>query len=298
MRKNFRPLRREIQQGLQLPRFVVKCNLEIYGEVNAVESYRAEIAAHLPAPRQNWQVFHSVDSTNLVCKRWAPEGAPDGSVAIADHQTAGRGRLGRSFQSEAGLGLYLSILWRPDLSPRQLLPLPALGAVAAARAVESVCGVRPQIKWPNDLVLEGRKIAGILTESVLLGSDAAVVLGIGINVSHRAEDFAGEVRDIAASLEMVTGKTVSRGALAAALMEELDALRQEALAHPAAWLAMYRSCCLTVGREVQVITGTERYRALALGVDEDYGLRVRWENGEETTVRAGEVSVRGLYGYV
>ena len=263
-----------------------------------MERYRAEIATHLTSPRQNWQVFRSVDSTNLVCKRWALEGAPDGSVAIADHQTAGRGRLGRSFQSEAGLGLYLSILWRPQLSPQQLLPLPALGAVAAVRAVRRLCHVRAQIKWPNDLVLEGKKIAGILTESVLLGGDAAVVLGIGINVSHAAEDFAGEVRDIAASLEMVTGKPVSRGALAAALMEELDTLRAEALAHPTAWLAEYRTRCLTAGREVQVITGTERRRALALGVDEDYGLRVRWENGEEATVRAGEVSVRGLYGYV
>lgn len=263
-----------------------------------MEPYRAEIAAHLTAPRQDWQVFHSVDSTNLVCKRWALEGVPDGSVAIADHQTAGRGRLGRSFQSEAGLGLYLSILWRPGLSPQQLLPLPALGAVAAARAVEKVCGVRPQIKWPNDLVLEGRKIAGILTESVLLGNDAAVVLGIGINVSHESEDFAGEVRDIAASLEMVTGKSVSRGALAAALMEQLDTLRAEALTAPAAWLAEYRSSCLTVGRTVQVITGTERRRALALDVDEGYGLHVRWEDGSEEVVRAGEVSVRGLYGYV
>ena len=262
---------------------------------------KEQILAHLPGehPWQNqiyW--FDSIDSTNTRAKEMAANGAPHGTVLIAGHQTAGRGRLGRSFQSPAGLGVYLSVILRPQCKPDALMHLTCAAAVAMCDAVAASVGLKPGIKWTNDLVLGKRKIAGILTESVLLGSDAAVVLGIGINVSHRAEDFAGEVRDIAASLEMVTGKPVSRGALAAALMEELDALRAEALTDPAAWLAAYRSCCLTVGREVQVITGTERRCALALGVDEDYGLRVRWENGEETTVRAGEVSVRGLYGYV
>ena len=240
----------------------------------------------------------AVDSTNLVCKRMALDGAPDGTVVIADEQTAGRGRLGRSFQSARGLGLYLSILWRPETPVEKWMALPALGAVAAVRAVERVCGAQAQIKWPNDLVLQNKKVGGILTESVLLGCGAAVVLGIGINVSHRQEDFAGEVRDMAASLEMITGKPVSRAALAAALMEELDVLRREALLQPRRWLEEYRTRCLTVGREVQIISGEIRRSAVAVAVDEDYGLRVRWENGEETTVRAGEVSVRGLYGYV
>ena len=272
---------------------MIKYILEICGEVNAVEEYRAEIAAHLTAPRQHWQVFRSVDSTNSLAKDMALQGAPDGTVLIADSQTAGRGRLGRSFQSRAGLGLYLSILWRPEGTAQDLLPLPALGAVAAVRVVRRLCGVRAQIKWPNDLVLEGKKIAGILTESVLLGDELAVVLGIGINVSHRAGDFAGEVRHMAASLEMVTGKPVSRGAVAAALIEELDVLRREALHNPAAWLDEYRTRCLTLGREVRVVAGDTERHGLALAVDEGYGLRVRWEDGSEETVRAGEVSVRG-----
>ena len=263
-----------------------------------MNDYRVEIEAALTQPRPNWQVFECVDSTNLVCKRWALENAPEGSVAIAHCQTAGRGRLGRSFQSEAGLGLYLSILWRPHCSAETLMTLPALGAVAAVRAVERVCGLRCAIKWPNDLVANGRKIAGILTESVVLGSETAVVLGIGINVSHESEDFAGEVRDIAASLEMVTGHPVSRSALAAALMEELDALRAEALARPELWLEAYRANCLTAGREVRVIRGDTARSALALDVDEGYGLRMRYGDGSEETVRSGEVSVRGLYGYV
>ena len=263
-----------------------------------MEQYRAGIASHLSRPRRNWQVLDTVDSTNLYCKRLALEGAADGTAVIAAHQTAGRGRLGRSFQSPEGQGVYLSILWRPDCAPQQLMALPALGAVAAVRAVQRVCALGCEIKWPNDLVSGGRKVGGILTESVVLGGDMAVVLGIGINVSQRRQDFAGEVADIAASLETVTGGTVDRAAVAAALLEELDALRGEALTAPERWLAEYRRHCLTVGRQVQVIAGETRRCALALAVDEGYGLRVRWEDGAEETVRSGEVSVRGLYGYV
>ena len=248
--------------------------------------------------REQIHWLDTVDSTNLVCKRMAAQGAPDGTVVIADCQTAGRGRLGRSFQSAQGLGLYLSVLWRPQTPPQQWMSLPALGAVAASRAIARVCGLDAQIKWPNDLVCGGRKLGGILTESVLLAGEAAVVLGIGINVSHRAEDFEGEVRDIAASLEMAAGKQVSREELAQALVEELDALRCGALDEPQLWLAEYRRRCVTVGREVQVLSGTAAQRATALAVDESYGLLVRYEDGTEDTVRAGEVSVRGLYGYV
>lgn len=263
-----------------------------------MDSYFAEIAKCLPQERERWHVFPTVDSTNLVCKRMAAQGAPDGTVVIAREQTAGRGRLGRSFQSAPGLGLYLSILWRPRTAPETWMALPALGAVAAVRAVEQTCGLPVEIKWPNDLVCGGKKLGGILTESVLLGAETAVVLGIGINVSHRAEDFDGEVGALAASLEMVTGRPVSCAALAAALMMELDCLRREALEEPQRWLAEYRAACLTVGKEVQILAAGAVRRAVALGVDEGFGLRVRYEDGREETVRAGEVSVRGLYGYV
>lgn len=248
--------------------------------------------------RENVHRLDTVDSTNLVCKRMAAQGAPDGTVVIAERQTAGRGRLGRSFQSAQGLGLYLSVLWRPQTPPETWMALPALGAVASCRAIGRVCGLDVGIKWPNDLVYGGKKLGGILTEAVLLGSDTAVVLGIGINVHHRAADFEGEVRDMAASLETVTGRSVSREVLAAALVEELDALRGTALDEPALWLEEYRSRCVTVGREVQVLSGGTARQALALAVDEGYGLQVRYEDGREETVRAGEVSVRGLYGYV
>ena len=118
--------------------------------------------------------FESVDSTNSYLKRIAAEGAPDGAVAVADEQTAGRGRRGRSFSSGPGRGVYLSALLRPQLAPESVLPLTALGAVAACDAVERTCGVRPQIKWTNDLVLNGKKLSGTLTELSLEGESGAL----------------------------------------------------------------------------------------------------------------------------
>ncbi len=247
--------------------------------------------------RRSVAVLDTVTSTNDVCKQMACEGAPDGAAVLARHQTTGRGRLGRSFQSPKGLGLYLSILWRVDCLPEQLLPLTSLAAVAAARAVERVGGVQVGIKWPNDLVLNGKKVAGILTESALTpdGRIDHVVVGIGINCHQKQEDFAGEVADIATSLDMTTGNYVNQDALAEELLKQLDILRREVFFSPEKWLEEYRSRCITLGKKVKIVqTDTV---ATALDVDEQYGLVVE-ENGQRKTYRSGEVSVRGLYGYM
>ena len=261
---------------------------------------RDTVERFLTRERENWQVLETVDSTNSACRRLALEGAPDGTVVMADCQTAGRGRRGRSFQSPAGKGLFFSVLWRPGCTPEQLLPLTALSAVAACRAIRRVCGVRAQIKWPNDLVVSGRKAAGILTEMALEGESghvSHVVVGIGINVHQRQEDFDGEVAQIATSLDQAAGASVCRGRLAAALLEEMDLLRREVLFVPEKWLAEYRAACLNIGQTVQLLRGESRERVQALAVDERYGLVVRREDGTTETVRSGEVSVRGLYGY-
>ena len=262
---------------------------------------RREVAAYLTAPRDDWQVFSQVDSTNTLCKRLAADGAADGTVVIADTQTAGKGRRGRSFLSPPGVGLYQSILWRPVCTPEQLLPLTALSAVAVCRAVERLSGVSPAIKWPNDLVMGERKICGILTELSLEGESGHVeyaIVGIGINCRQKPENFPPELREIAGSLDMVLPVQVKRAALAAALTEELDTLRREVMFQPEKWLADYRRRCLTVGSRVQVIRGDERREAEALAVDERFGLNVRYDDGKTEILRSGEVSVRGLYGYV
>ena len=246
--------------------------------------------------------FDEIDSTNTYARQLAQAGAPDGTVVIADFQTAGRGRMGRSFQSPRGKGIYLTALLRPDLPPERLMPVTALAGVAVCDAVERVCGLRPGLKWPNDPVLGNRKLCGVLTEMALEGETGRVqhlAVGIGINVGQRAEDFDGEVAEIATSLSMELGRPVSRPELTAVLLEELDrmyaALRKNELG---AYLDAYRRDCVNLGKTVQLIGFEGRETVTAVNVDEAFGLVVRDANGVERTVRSGEVSVRGLYGYV
>lgn len=230
-----------------------------------------------------------VDSTNLYLRRLA-DTAADGTAVIAASQTAGRGRSGRSFLSPEG-GLYLSVLLRPELAPERLPSLTPLAAVAVCRAVEAACGARCGIKWPNDVLLEGKKICGILFESVLGREKPCVIVGIGINANTAS--FPEELRAIAGSIAAVTGQRVDLNALAAALLRELDALYARWLTDGGgSVLEEYRGLCLNLGREV--LAGGRRGVALAVG--EDYSLLVRWDGGEEEALRFGEVSVRGLYG--
>ena len=264
-----------------------------------------EIRAQLGATKlvgRKLVCFESVDSTNAYLKRVASQGVVDGTVAVADEQTGGRGRRGRSFQSPAGKGIYLSVLLRPPVEPNHLLPITGFVAVAMCNAVERVTGVRPQIKWANDLVLNRRKLCGILTELSMEGESGAlqyVTIGIGLNVSHTREDFAGELENIATSLELETGEKISRAALAAAMIEELDALYQALLRHKMQpYLETYRRDCLTIGKQVQLLWEDVHEKVLATGVDADLGLEVLRQNGAKDVIRTGEVSVRGLYGYV
>lgn len=246
--------------------------------------------------REKLQVLSTVDSTNNYLKTLASGGAPHGTVAVADCQTGGRGRMGRSFDSAAGAGVYLSVLLRPACPPAELMTLTAQAAVAAARAVESVCGAAVGIKWVNDLVLSGRKICGILTELSLEAESGLVnyaVVGVGVNCSRRREDFPPELRQTAGSILSQTGRRVDRCALAAALIRALSALPE------LDWREDYRSRCLNLGRAVQLLRpGLEPVPALALDVGPRAELLVRLSDGSEQAVNAGEVSVRGLYGYV
>lgn len=261
------------------------------------DSLTAEsIAQHLSVKIPNLACFETIDSTNSYLKREALALAPHGSAAVANCQSAGRGRLGRSFQSPEGKGLYLSVLLRPKLAGDLLLCVTGMAAVAVCRAVERTCGAEAGIKWINDLVLCGRKLAGILAETVIVGEEIALVIGVGINVSHRREDFSGEVQAIATSLAM-EGFAADRSALAAALLEELIALGDALGGDTTPYLTEYRRRCITLGRDVRLIWTEDQTRAAALDIDEQFGLVIRLEDGTVTAVRSGEVSVRGLYGY-
>ena len=247
--------------------------------------------------------FDEIDSTNNYAKQLAAAGGTDGAVVVANCQTAGRGRMARSFQSPRDKGIYLTALLRPELPPERLMVVTAMAGVAVCEAVEQVCGVRPKLKWPNDPVLEGRKLCGILTELSLeaeTGRLQSLVLGIGLNVLQTPEDFSPEIREVATSLAQALGRPVSRPALAAAEIQALDRLYAALLAGDLApYLAACRRDCVNLGKTVQLIAPDgSRETAEALDIADDFGLVVRTAAGQVRTVRSGEVSVRGMYGYV
>ncbi len=241
----------------------------------------------------------SVDSTNNECKRRAIQGAPTGLAVTAEVQTGGKGRRGRSFQSLAGKGLYLSVLLRPQVALEQVSQLTAWTAIAVCRAIERLCSAKPSIKWPNDVLVEGKKLCGILTELGVEGESGAlsyVVVGMGTNLSQTADDFGPELADKAVSLAML-GAKVRRDDLARALLDELDAMNAAFPEGREAYLEEYRRRCVTLGREIKLVGPQGERAATAVDVDDDFMLRVRLPDGTEESISSGEVSVRGLLGY-
>ena len=261
------------------------------------------VLSHLPEDypwKDQFHHFPTIDSTNDHLKRLAREGAPHGTVVLAEHQSAGHGRLGRSFQSSANVGVYTSVLLRPSCRPTELMHLTCAAAVAMCEAVENAVGLRPGIKWTNDLVFGKKKLGGILTELGFTadGKVDYAIVGIGINCCQKTEDFAPEIRDIAASLAMVTGKKIDRSIIAAAMMEALHHMDQQLLSEKPSILQQYRKDCITIGQDISIVHGDEVRYGTALSVDEDGALAVRFTDGSIGVVNSGEVSVRGMYGYV
>ena len=261
------------------------------------------ILSHL-SPDYPWadrfQYFPTIDSTNDRLKAMARQGAPHGTVLVAGSQTGGHGRLGRSFHSPEGLGVYLSILLRPNCSPAQLMHLTCATGVAMCGAVEQAAGFRPGIKWTNDLVHEKRKLGGILTELGLSpqGMVDYAIIGIGINCCQQAADFTPDIRPIAASLSMAAGREVSPSRTAAAMMDALHTMSAQLLPGKNALLSRYRSDCITLGQDIALIRGDTVRHGHALDIDENGALVVRYEDNSVEAVNSGEVSVRGMYGYV
>lgn len=250
---------------------------------------------------QHLQLMETVDSTNTVLKRLAEEGAPEGTAVLANQQTGGKGRLGRSFLSPPSMGLYASFLLRPAVQPAQLLHLTPMAAVAAVHAVEAACGIRPGIKWTNDLVLGRKKMAGILTELSVeaeTGRIQSVVVGIGLNCSQTPEDFPPELRTMATSLKAAGCDPVDRNRLAAELVRSMHRLSEELLTGKKQWMDQYARDCITIGQDVRIVCGEQEQFAHAEGVDENGALLVVHRDGRRQTIASGEVSVRGMYGYL
>ncbi len=231
-------------------------------------------------------------STNDEALAWARAGAPHGAVLIADGQSAGRGRLGRTWHSPPGENLYFSTVLRPPLSPRAAPPLALVAAVAVAETARAF-GAAPDLKWPNDLLLDGRKAAGILCELLARPPPAervdAVVVGIGVNLNGHA--FPEELATRATSLALVTGAAIDREAFVATLCERLEAWHDRLVADgPAPVVAAWKGFARLLGRAVSVDNGRERITGVAEDLDAEGALLVRRADGVLLRVFAGELS--------
>lgn len=248
---------------------------------------------------RNVLYFEETGSTNTEAKKAAESGAPHGTLAVADYQNMGKGRRGKMWTSFRGVGVWMSLMVRPELHPSKASMLTLVAAMAVAEGIEKVCGLRTQIKWPNDIVAEGKKICGILTEmSTEMECINYVVTGIGINANM--EDFPEEIREIATSILKLTGKRVVRSRLIGAVMEAYESyykifMESGNMSH---LMEPYNRRLANVNRPVRVLLPGDEYVGSALGIDEAGELLVRTEDGELRRVISGEVSVRGIYGYV
>lgn len=249
-----------------------------------------------------WQtrmiVLERVDSTNNYAKNLAAAGAPEGTCVMAEEQSGGRGRRGRGFVSDSG-GLYFSCILRPKAQPQQLMHLTALAAVAVCAAIEKASGLKAQIKWPNDPVLNGKKVCGILTElSVVAEVNETEYAVIGIGVNCNQPSFPPELSQIATSLCQEGGETIDRNVLAAELVRALCHMSQTMFSEKDTWLSRFAARCITIGRDVVLKRESGDVSAKAVGLGEDAALIVQFADGRQEEVTSGEVSVRGMYGYV
>ena len=236
--------------------------------------------------------FSTVSSTNTEAKRLANEGCPEGTIVLAEEQQAGRGRLSRGWFSPFAQGNWFSLVLRPKFPPQEAPKCTLLAAVAVARAIRAL-GVDCGIKWPNDILYNGKKLVGILTEmNAEMDAINYVIIGVGINVNTPISTFPEELRDIATSLSAISGQPVSRPDLLIAVLSELESLYT--LASETGFLpifAEWRKLSVTLGNEVDVFGINRNFSGIALDIDEDGALVVRTETGIEKVV-AGDVSIR------
>jgi BirA family biotin operon repressor/biotin-[acetyl-CoA-carboxylase] ligase len=237
------------------------------------------------------QVFEQTTSTNDVAEKLARDGVKEGAVVFAESQTKGRGRLGRKWLSPTRKGLWFSVLLRPNLHPQETTQLTVISATALRRAIKTVAGLSAEIKWPNDLLLGGKKVAGILTEmSAEMDRVRHVILGIGVDVNQ--EEFPPELRKIATSLKIVSGGEISRAELAVEMLRELDFDYARICAGKFSEVAdEWESACATIGRNVTVHVGDRQFRGHAESLDDGGALLIRTEHGHLERIIGGDVTL-------
>ena len=248
---------------------------------------------------QNLFYYEETDSTNTQAKRLGEEGAAHGTLVVAGQQNAGKGRRGKSWSSPPGSSIYMSILLRPELPPDKAPMLTLVMAYAAALAILEQEDIGVKIKWPNDLVLNKKKICGILTEmSAEVDYINYVVIGIGINAN--TESFPEELSETATSLRLESGESVCRARLIAGVMERFEQCYEEFVraGDLSPFAAGYNDILVNCGREVRILEPGRERNGISAGIDNGGRLLVEYEDGTTEAVFAGEVSVRGIYNYV
>lgn len=251
------------------------------------------------------ECYDSIDSTNLRAKQLAEAGEAEGTLVVADRQTAGRGRRGRGWLAESGVGIWMTLILRPGLEPVQLSGITLIAALAVNRAIRDICGVESQIKWPNDIVLEGKKLCGILTEvSSEMNYVHYAVTGIGINVN--TEQFPAEVQDRATSLYLETGCRMDRAAIIGRFAVLYGNYYQQYCkeGNLTAFVEEYNQMLVNRDRQVTIYHGmvedadpSQIETGIARGINAEGALLVEMD-GVYKPIVSGEVSVRGTYGYV
>ncbi len=243
--------------------------------------------------------YDETDSTNIQAKLAGEKGAVHGTLAVADRQVAGKGRRGRSWDSPKGMCVYMTLLQRPEIAPVKAPMLTLVMALSVAEAIRQETGMAAEIKWPNDIVLNKKKLCGILTEmSTEIHEINYVVTGVGINVNQ--EKFSGEIQERATSLLIESGRRIRRSELIAAVMERYEEnyevfMKTEDLS---GLQEKYNRMLVNYNKEVRVLEPKGEYNAHAAGINPQGELIVTTSEGEEKHIFAGEVSVRGIYGYV
>jgi len=238
--------------------------------------------------------FNSIDSTNKKAKEVAQD-EQEGTVIIAEEQTAGKGRMGRSWVSPKGKGIWMSLILKPTMEPMKVPKLTLIGAAAVYKALENM-GIKAQIKWPNDVLIDGKKICGILTEmSGELNMVNYVIMGIGINVNLDEGDFPEELKDKATSLKISTGKEINRKELTANILNEFEKLyisfKEKDQMNEV--LKICRENSILLGEEVKIIRGNDVRIGKAIDINENGELLIKFEGDKVESIIAGEVSLRG-----
>lgn len=243
---------------------------------------------------RNIHHFDVLDSTQTIAHKLAQDGAPEGTLVISEEQTAGRGRMARPWESVHGTGIWMTIIVRPDVTPQQASSYTLVVAVAISKAIKALYkNVEPAIKWPNDLLINGKKCTGILTEMQAEADCVqALLVGIGINANQVEADFSPEIADIATSLRLAAGEEINRAALVAIILQYLEQYTELYVKYGFASIkSEWEQASCTIGQRIEVTTLREQFEGVASGITDEGVLQVRLDNGTVRTIYSGDVRI-------